>query len=36
MAIRISAKAKTVFVVFNNHRAGYSLRNAVEILSFLS
>lgn len=31
-AIRISANAKKVFVM---HRAGYSLRNAVEILSFL-
>lgn len=35
-AIRASARAKKVFVMFNNCRAGHAMRNALEILGFLS
>lgn len=35
-ANRVSARAKKVFVMFNNCRAGHAMRNALEIVSFLS
>jgi uncharacterized protein YecE (DUF72 family) len=35
-AKKVSAKARTVFVMFNNCRAGHAMKNALELLKILS